>query len=86
MLFNTINQVLDRLNRRGYKKVLDAAVESLPHYLHETAFAVTTDLVLADGEVTEEEENILTYLSQMLNIQESTAQEIVRIMLIKNKG
>ncbi|MGB3535479.1 MAG: tellurite resistance TerB family protein [Microcoleaceae cyanobacterium] len=86
MLFNTINQVLSTLNRRGYKKVLDAAVESLPHYLHETAFAVATDLVLADGEVTEEEENVLTYLSQTLNIQENTAQEIVRVMLIKNKG
>ncbi len=86
MLIDLIDQTLGTLNRRGYQKVLDAAVESLPHYLHETAFAITTDLVLADGEVTEEEENVLTYLSQTLNIQDNTAQEIVRVMLIKNKG
>lgn len=58
----------------------------MPHYLHETAFAVATDLVLADGDVTEEEEKILTYLSQSLNIPENTANEIVRVMLIRNKG
>jgi tellurite resistance protein len=86
MLINLLNKAMGTLKRRGFKKVLDAAVESLPHYLHETAFAVATDLVLADGEVTEEEENVLTYLSQTLNVSENTAQEIVRSMLIKNKG
>jgi tellurite resistance protein len=86
MLINLLNKAMGTLKRRGFKKVLDAAVESLPHYLHETAFAVATDLVLADGEVTEEEENVLTYLSQTLNVSENTAQEIVRSLLIKNKG
>ena len=80
------DKLLSQLQRSGRENLLKAAVQSLPHELHETVFAVTTDLVLADGEVTEEEENLLNYLYQILGIQETNAIKIIDVMVIKNKG
>ena len=54
--------------------------------LTETAFAIATDIVLADGEVTEEEQKLLNDLFQLLEIPEETAIKIIDVMLIKNQG
>ncbi|MDY6897720.1 MAG: tellurite resistance TerB family protein [Cyanobacteriota bacterium] len=72
--------------RQGSDALIKVAIASLPHHLHDTAFAVATDLVLADGEVTEEEENLLQYLYTNLNIPDEKAKNIVDAMIIKNKG
>lgn len=74
------------LRRQGPEALMSAAIQALPHDLYETAFAVATDLILSDGEVTQEEENLLTSLCNALEISEQTAGEIIRVMLIKNKG
>ncbi len=46
---------------------------------------VATDLILADGEVTEEE-NLLQHLYTQLDISDEKAKNIVDAMIIKNKG
>ena len=74
------------LRRQGPEALMSAAIQGLPHDLYETTFAVATDLILADGEVTQEEENLLTSLCNALEVPEQTAHEIIRVMLIKNKG
>ncbi len=74
------------LKRQGPKALIDAAIKSLPHELYETAFAIATDLVLSDGEVTEEEEQLLGSLCNALEIPNETVNEIIRVMVIKNKG
>jgi tellurite resistance protein len=56
------DKLLGILRRDGINTLFNAAKESLPHDLQETAFAVATDLVLADGTVTEEEQNFLNDL------------------------
>ena len=66
--------------------LIKTAIASLPHHLHDTAFAIATDLVLADGEVTEEEENLLQHLYTQLDISDEKAKNIIDAMVIKNKG
>ncbi|PNW52241.1 UNVERIFIED_CONTAM: Tellurite resistance protein TerB [Euhalothece sp. KZN 001] len=80
------DRLLGILNKQGSKTLFNLAVDTLPHDLYETAFAVTTDIVLADGEVTNEEEKLLTDLCSALEIDEKTAVKIIDVMLIKNKG
>lgn len=80
------DRLLTILQRQGADTLLGAALASLPHELQETAFAVTTDIVLADGEVTEEEEDFLEQLYRALEISEETAVKIIDVMLIKNRG
>jgi tellurite resistance protein len=80
------DRLLSILQRQGSQTLFNLAIDTLPHDLYETAFAVTTDIVLADGEVTAEEEKLLTDLCDALNLQEKTAMKIIDVMLIKNKG
>jgi tellurite resistance protein len=74
------------ISRQGFESLLKTAIASLPHDLYDTAFAVAVDLILADGEVTEEEENLIHYLWASLGIADETARHIVSVMIIKNKG
>jgi tellurite resistance protein len=74
------------IKRQGSDALIKTAISALPHDLYDTAFAVATDLILADGEVTKEEEDLLNYFWTALNIPDETAHCIVKAMIIKNKG
>lgn len=87
---DVMRKMFDRLQsiiqRQGAEGLFNAAVVALPDELRETVFAVTTDLILADGEVTQEEEKLLNDLCRALEITEQTALKIIDVMLIKNRG
>ncbi|MEC4891877.1 MAG: tellurite resistance TerB family protein [Oscillatoria sp. PMC 1051.18] len=74
------------LRREGSEVLFNAAIASLPHDLYDTTFAIATDLVLADGNVSKEEEALLGSLSRALSIPQATVDKILEVMLIKNKG
>jgi hypothetical protein len=80
------DKLLGILRHEGVLPLVNAAKSSLPHELQETAFAVAADLLLVDGYVTDEEQNFLNDLYQILEISDETATKIVEVMLIKNRG
>ncbi|HEY9617086.1 MAG TPA: tellurite resistance TerB family protein [Microcoleaceae cyanobacterium] len=81
-----IDQLFGILKRDGVSVLFNRAKASLPYELQESAFAVATDLVLADGVVTEQERDFLNQLYSALNIPDETAMKIVEVMMIKNRG
>lgn len=81
-----IDKLFGMLKRDGVGALFNTAKESLPHELQESAFAVATDLVLADGVVTDQERDFLNQLYSALNIPDETAMKIVEVMMIKNRG
>lgn len=81
-----IDRLLSILQREGVDVLFYAAMNTLPDDLRETAFAVATDIALADGDVSDEEENLLNDLYHALDIPEEMAVKIIEVMLIKNKG
>lgn len=87
---DVINRLLDKLlgilRRDGINILFDTAKESLPPDLREAAFAVTADLILASGIVTEEENSFLNDLYQALGISRDIAIQVVQVMMIKNRG
>ncbi len=87
---DVMKKMLDRLlmllQRQGVQVLFNAALATLPDELKETVFAVTTDIALADGEVSEEEEQLLNDLYIALGLSEEIAIKIIDVMLIKNKG
>lgn len=87
---NVIDRMFDKLQgmlrREGVAALINAAKNSLPYELQETAFAVAADLVLSDGYVTELEQSFLDDLYRSLNISDETATRIVKVMIIKNRG
>ena len=85
-----MRRMFDKLSgivkRNGSDALFQAAIKVLPHDLYETIFAVATDLVLADGQVTPEEEAILQSLYKALQLDDALVNQIINVMIIKNKG
>lgn len=81
-----IDNLCSILKREGAEALFDAAIATLPHDLYDTAFAIATDLILADGEVTQEEEDLLGSLCRALNLSDTLVSQVIQVMLIKNKG
>jgi len=79
------DKLLDSLRRYGINALSNSAKESLPYDLREAAFAVATDLVLADGLLTQQEQDFLN-LYQDLGISAEITTQIVQVMWIKNRG
>ena len=81
-----LNKLIGLLKDRGADALLGMAKDALPEDMRETAFAVATDLALADGELASQEKDLLTKIQQGLGIPEEKAVSIIEVMLIKNKG
>ncbi|GAB4528759.1 MAG: hypothetical protein Tsb0014_10270 [Pleurocapsa sp.] len=83
---NTIKELINVIKNQGADALLMAGVSGLPEYLYETAFVISTDLILSDGKVANEELSILSKLSEALSIPQDKVDTIIEIMMIKNKG
>lgn len=86
VMVRMLNRLISVIKRQGLNALLEMVLQSLPQDLYETSFAIAVDLVLADGEVTEEEEQLLEDLYIKLNIPEDLASQIITVLEIKNKG
>jgi hypothetical protein len=81
-----LHKLFGILRREGLTTLFNSAKSSLPDELQEPAFAVATDLILADGVVTEQEQDFLNQLHCALGIPAETAMKITEVMMIKNRG
>jgi tellurite resistance protein len=79
-----IDIVRERMEQSGIDAVLEQAVGMLPARLRQSAFAVATDLLLADAVLQRSERRFLLGLAKGLGLPPKLAQEILRVMLIKN--
>jgi hypothetical protein len=73
------------LNQQGVTGLLEASVKSLPSRLSQSVFAVSVDVILADGIVRDEEEEFLYQLQKRLQIDTHLASQITRVIAIKNQ-
>ncbi|MGG6239178.1 tellurite resistance TerB family protein [Nodosilinea sp. AN01ver1] len=85
-LHRLFDNLLARLKQEGPGTLVNQAKGVLPPDLRETAFAIATDLVLSDRTVTPQEQSFLEDLCVILEIPNATAQQIVQVMTIKNRG
>lgn len=76
--------VKDRLDRDGEAALLAAAARVLPAALRASAFAVAVDLMLADGKIERDERAFIRRLAATLKISTEHADEVVRVMRVKN--
>ncbi|MEH2202864.1 MAG: tellurite resistance TerB family protein [Nostoc sp.] len=86
MMKRLFDRILGILQGDGFNALFNAAKDSLSQELRETAFAVATDLVLAEGIIPEEEKNFLNDLYQALGVSSEIAIQIVEVILIKNRA
>jgi hypothetical protein len=65
--------------------VLERAAAAIPARLRPPAFAVTADLLLADGKIDARERRFLQRLATSLGLERTTADEVIEAMLVKNR-
>ena len=79
-----IDDVRDRIEQDGVPAVLQDAARAIPARLRPAAFAVAVDLMLADTRLERAERQFVTRLATVLNVPRPLAQDIVRVLRIKN--
>ncbi len=85
--FNRMMDVLLKILKKGGPELLiEKCVPQVPDELRETVFANACDLVLADGVVEDEERELIEKLQNELEIPGDEAMDIVRVMVVKNRG
>ncbi|WP_017714884.1 tellurite resistance TerB family protein [Kamptonema formosum] len=82
-IFEDVSELLEE---QSAEELFNSVTEVLSPEMRETAFAVATDIILADGVLTPPEKNYLSDLAQKLEIPKQTAQNIMDVMVIKNRG
>ncbi|MBD2516631.1 tellurite resistance TerB family protein [Nostoc sp. FACHB-973] len=85
MIKSMFDQILSIFQGDHFNTLFNVAKDSLSQDLREAAFAVATDLVLAEGIVAEEEKNFLNDLYQALGVSSEIAIQIMQVILIKNR-
>ena len=66
--------------------VLQQAARAIPARLRSVVFAVAVDLMLADNRLERAERRFVQRLATDLKVRAALADDIVRVMLIKNGG
>ena len=86
----TFGSMMDRLigllKRSGPEQLLEKAARVVPRELAETVFANACNIILADGVVEDDEKEFLNNVMRRLDIPSDRAKQIVRVMVIKNRG
>lgn len=84
---NVMMQKISSILRQiGPLAMVEAVKDNIPNNLLATAFTFAVDITLVDGEYSEEEQEFIENLRKKLNISRSDANEIIRVMLVKNRG
>lgn len=87
---DTVGRGIDRMRtlveQHGAFPVLEAGARSIPKRLRPSAFALATDLVLADGKIDPSERRFLDRLASDLRLDSQTARGIRDVMLVKNSA
>lgn len=73
-------------NEIGGKALIDASVPKVSTEYRETLFSIVAELLLADGVMNDEEQEIIEYLVKIMEINPDMATKIVEVILIRTKG
>lgn len=73
-------------NIAGSRSLIDNSVSMIEESNKPTLFALTMEILLADGILGDNEKKIAEYLSTALQLSDEIAIKIVDVMLLKNKG
>ena len=81
-----IDKLFRLLKKDGPNGLMQRSAQALPPDLRATAFAVSADMVFADGSVDEDEQALIGGLQNALGIPDDLAEKIVEVLHIKNSG
>jgi tellurite resistance protein len=85
-----VNKIFEKLIKvvrgQGVEQLMTLSATAITPGLRPTAFAIATDLLMADGNVAPEEKRFLEKIQKSLDVNDDLAVKIVEVIAIKNKG
>ena len=85
-----VNKIFEKLIKvvrsQGVEQLMTLSAEAVTKELRPTAFAIATDLLMADGNVAPEEKRFLEKIQKSLDVNDDLAVKIVEVIAIKNRG
>ena len=81
-----LRNVAEAQHRIGGSGLVDACSGLIKEADRPTIFAMSVELVLADGILDEDEEKLIEYIAEKLEIPDDLVERIVEVMLIRNRG
>ncbi len=75
-----LDGLLGQLRTQGAQHLMVEAAAALTPQQRSTAFAVAAEIMRSDGELEEDERNILSNLAAVLNLEESLTADILQVM------
>ena len=85
-----VNKIFEKLiqvvRRQGVDQLMMLSSNAITPNLKPTAFAIATDLLMADGNVAPEEKAFLERIQKSLQVDDPLAVKIVEVIAIKNRG
>lgn len=78
--------VAEAQHKIGGSGLIDACAPLIKEADKPTIFSMSVELVLADGILDEDEEKIIEYIAEKLEIEDALVERIVEVMLIRNRG
>jgi hypothetical protein len=79
-----IETVRDCIENEGAAPILQRAARTIPARLRPSVFAVAADVVLVDSTLERDERRFLNELAADLKVRPEVADDILRVMMIKN--
>ncbi len=76
---------MEAKNQFGTQHIIDKCSLLIKEEDKATVLALAAELVLSDGIITDKEKELIEYVTRQLNVNESLAERIVEVILIKNK-
>lgn len=85
-----VNKIFEKLLKvlraQGAENLMSLSAAAVTKDLRPTAFAVATDLLMADGTVDAKEKRYLEQIQKSLDVSDDLAVKIVEVIGIKNRG
>lgn len=82
-LYEKVEKITEEI---GGKQLVESCAKMVEKGDKSTLFAMAVEIVLADGVLADEEEKIIEFIAQELEIASELVDKIVEVMLIRNKG
>lgn len=82
-LYRTVGMAWHKV---GSKSLVEGAASLISNEFKPTVFAIVSEMILADGVVTKEEQSILEFIAEKLGVGNELAAKIIEVALIKTKG
>jgi uncharacterized tellurite resistance protein B-like protein len=74
------------LKEYGSQGLIEKSVSKVSDDFKPTLFCLVVEMLIADGRIGEQEEEIIEYLSGQLKLDEKVSSQIIKVYMIRNKG